>query len=63
MHSQTEPSPASPHQIATELSDIRRAISRLQRRETALILGLTEEARRPGWPMQRLNHERPQAPA
>jgi hypothetical protein len=63
MQAQTLIQSATPHQIATELSDIRREITRLQRREHALIQGLGEETRRPGWPMQRLKHDRPQAPA
>ena len=42
------------HQVETELSDIRREIARLRRREATLIDTAEEKtAPRPGWPMQR----------
>lgn len=47
----------SPHRIATELSDIRREIARLKRREAALLLGEPAPVGRPGWPMQRLRRD------
>ena len=52
-----QPTATSPHQMATELSDIRREIARLQRREAALVAGADPGlGPRPGWPMQRLPH-------
>ena len=44
------------HQVETELSDIRREILRLQRREAALITRAEKiaHAPRPGWPMHRV---------
>ena len=43
------------HQVETELSDIRREITRLQRREAQLLCRALEDdsAPRPGWPMLR----------
>ncbi|MGV8986677.1 MAG: hypothetical protein ACOH2H_10365 [Cypionkella sp.] len=43
------------HQVETELSDIRREITRLQRRETQLLRSSDgpEPLPRPGWPMHR----------
>lgn len=43
------------HQVETELSDIRREITRLQRREAHLLCRALEDntAPRPGWPMHR----------
>lgn len=44
------------HQIETALSDIRREMARLKRREALLIGDAAEAARtgpRPGWPMRR----------
>lgn len=42
------------HQLETELSDIRREITRLQRREAKLLTGSQDGALpRPGWPMRR----------
>lgn len=43
------------HQVETELSDIRREITRLQRREAQLLCRALEgdSAPRPGWPMHR----------
>lgn len=46
------------HQVETELSDIRREITRLQRREAQLLTGPLEGVAslpRPGWPMRRAN--------
>lgn len=46
------------HQVETELSDIRREITRLQRREAQLLTGpsdATMSLPRPGWPMRRAN--------
>jgi hypothetical protein len=44
------------HQVETELSDIRREITRLQRREAMLLNGAQDDALpRPGWPMRRTN--------
>ncbi|NBZ88728.1 hypothetical protein [Stagnihabitans tardus] len=48
----------SPHRVATELSDIRREIARLKRREAALLSGEPVATLRPGWPMQRLRQDR-----
>lgn len=43
------------HQVETELSDIRREIARLTRREAILIDRPAEvPLARPGWPMQRI---------
>jgi hypothetical protein len=53
-HHPQGPTGKTPHQIATELSDIRREIARLQKREALLIAGQTDEGRRPGWPITRL---------
>ena len=43
------------HQVETELSDIRREITRLQRREAQLLCRSAGEETmpRPGWPMHR----------
>ena len=43
------------HQVETELSDIRREILRLQRREARLLAQGPEDGAlpRPGWPMHR----------
>ncbi len=43
------------HQVETELSDIRREITRLQRREAQLLCRSPEDQAppRPGWPMHR----------
>ncbi len=44
------------HQVETELSDIRREITRLQRREAMLLTSADPDAvplPRPGWPMLR----------
>lgn len=43
------------HQVETELSDVRREIARLQRREAHLLgRALEDEVQpRPGWPMHR----------
>lgn len=48
------------HQVETELSDIRREITRLQRREAQLLnhaAGLDQAPPRPGWPMHRAEPE------
>ena len=44
------------HQLETELSDIRREITRLQRRQAQLLTRPEDESDplpRPGWPMRR----------
>lgn len=46
------------HQVETELSDIRREITRLQRREAQLLNGVDAQdlsRPRPGWPMRRVD--------
>ena len=46
------------HQVETELSDIRREITRLQRREAQLRNGTEAQETchaRPGWPMRRVD--------
>jgi hypothetical protein len=52
------------HQLETELSDIRREITRLQRRQAQLLQQdpAEETGPRPGWPMLRADpSRRPQA--
>lgn len=55
-----EPAGPSPHQIETDIADIRREMARLQRREAALLAALSagrqsaQNALRAGWPMRRL---------